>query len=289
MCDDQQLTRRKMLRTMAAAGLVTTTVHLAARASASAATSSPALSQDWVVHPVTTPSTISVHGHSVTMANGIVRRSFHTAPNFTTTSLKNLGTGQEMLDHTGEPEATIVLDGTTYDVGGTNASGGFVYASHRIEDSTQKPYEWTPYEKDGVTPKPYAEKRPWPAQGKALVVTFRPHPSLAAKLRTVTVTARYEIYDGIATVMKKVSVDNTSATPVMIDHLTVDRLHVRSQLAGRLYRRPHPAPPRPAPHGGPSKPGPGRPPGSKNRRPALRHELGGAGRGPWGRSSPGSA
>ncbi|WP_327241666.1 hypothetical protein [Streptomyces sp. NBC_01320] len=235
MYGDQQLTRRKMLHTMAAAGLVATAVPLAARASASAATSSPALSQDWVVHPVTTPSTISVHGRSVTMANGIVRRSFHTAPNFTTTSLKNLGTGQEMLDHTGEPEATIVLDGTTYDVGGTNASGGFVYASHRIEDSTQKPYEWTPYEKDGVTLKPYAEKRPWPAKGKALLVAFRPHPSLAAKLRGVTVTARYEIYDGIATVMQKVSVDNTSATPVMVDHLTVDRLHVHRQLAGRLY------------------------------------------------------
>ncbi|MFE7244517.1 hypothetical protein [Streptomyces sp. NPDC057580] len=78
------------------------------------------------------------------MANGIVQRSFDTASNFTTTSLKNLGTGQEILDHIGEPEATIVLVGTTYDVGGTNASGGFVYASYRIEESTQKPYEWTP-------------------------------------------------------------------------------------------------------------------------------------------------
>ncbi|MFE7709095.1 hypothetical protein ACFU6I_25570 [Streptomyces sp. NPDC057486] len=235
MHSDQELTRRKMLRAMATAGVVATVVPIATRAGASAATLSPMPGNDWVVHPVTTPSTISVHGRSVTMANGIVRRSFHTAPNFTTTSLKNLGTGQEMLDHTGEAEATIVLDGTTYDVGGTNASGGFVYASHRIEDSTQKPYEWTPYEKDGVTLKPYAEKRPWPAKGKALLVTFRPHPSLAAKLDGVTVTARYEIYDGIATVMKKVSVDNSSATPVVIDQLTVDRLHVRSQLAGRLY------------------------------------------------------
>ncbi|MFB7224675.1 hypothetical protein ACWD4L_37855 [Streptomyces sp. NPDC002596] len=63
---------------------------------------------------MTTPSTISRHGHTVTMANGIVQRSFDTAPNFTTTSLKNLGTGQEMLDHTGEPEATIVLDNDFY-------------------------------------------------------------------------------------------------------------------------------------------------------------------------------
>ncbi|MCX4537847.1 hypothetical protein [Streptomyces sp. NBC_01669] len=141
---DQQLTRRKMLRAMAAAGLVATVVPIATRASASAATSNPAPGKDWGVRPVTTPSTISVHGRSVTMAKGIVQRSFHTAPNFTTTSLKNPGTGQEILDHTGEPEARIVLDGTTYDVGGTNASGGFVYASHRIEDSTQKPYEWPP-------------------------------------------------------------------------------------------------------------------------------------------------
>ncbi|MFE7216406.1 hypothetical protein ACFY0A_35805 [Streptomyces sp. NPDC001698] len=231
----QRLTRRGMLRAITASGLVAVAAPIATRAGASTATSNRTPAQDWVVHPVTTPSTISRHGRSITMANGIVQRSFDIAPDFSTTSLKNLGTRQEMLDHSGEPEATIVLDGTAYDVGGAIASRGFVYASHRIEDSTQKPYEWTPYREDGVTLKPYAEKRPWPAKGKALVVTFRPHPSLAAKLHGVTVTARYEIYDGIATVMKKVSVDNTSATPVVIDHLTVDRLHVHRQLAERLY------------------------------------------------------
>ncbi|WP_069111056.1 discoidin domain-containing protein [Jiangella alba] len=191
--------------------------------------------QDWVVHPVTTPSTITIDGDTITMANGIVERAFTTAPNMSTTSLTNLGTGQEMLHHSGEPEAEIVLDGTAFDVGGADATGGFVYASHQIEDSTQKPYEWTPYQDDGVTLKPYAEERPWPAKGKALVVTFRPHPSLPENLQGLTVTARYEIYDGIATVMKKVSVDNSTATPVMIDDLTVDRLHLRSELAGRLY------------------------------------------------------
>ncbi|MFD6177046.1 MULTISPECIES: discoidin domain-containing protein [unclassified Isoptericola] len=195
----------------------------------------PPPARDWVVHPVTTPSTITVRGKSITMSNGIVQRAFVRAPNLSTTSLKNLGTGQEMLARAGEPEARISLDGTAYDVGGTKASGGFVYASHRVEDSTQKPYEWTPYEKDGKTLKPYAEKKPWPAKGKALVVTFRPHDSLPDALDGVTVTVRYEIYDGIATVMKKVSVDNTSAAPVMIDDLTTDVLHVKSEVAGRFY------------------------------------------------------
>ncbi|WP_433259647.1 discoidin domain-containing protein (plasmid) [Streptosporangium sp. CA-135522] len=191
---------------------------------------------DWVVHPVTQPSTITVGSDQITMANGIVARAFDLRQGgMTTTSLRNLQTGQEMLHHAGEPEARITLDGVAYAVGGPGVASGFAYHSHLVEDSTQKPYEWTPYEKDGTTLKPYATVRPWPAKGKALVVTFKPVASLPAKLQTLTVTVRYEIYDGIATVMKKVSVDNTGATAVMIDALTVDVLHVKAELKDRLY------------------------------------------------------
>ena len=101
-----------------------------------------AATADWVVTPVTTASVICERGDGVVvLSNGIVERRIATSPNGTTTSLKNLYTDTEMLHEGSQPEATVSLAGTSYDVGGSTADGGFVYSSHSIEDGTHKPYE----------------------------------------------------------------------------------------------------------------------------------------------------
>ena len=159
---------------------------------------------DWVVTPVQTPSVICATGDGVVvLSNGIVERRLATAPNATTTSLRNLWTDTEMLAESGQPEAVVRLDGKDYEVGGSTADGGFVYSGHEVIEGTHKPYEWTPYLEDGATVKPWSEVAPWPAAGRSVVFTYSPHADVAERHRDVTVRIRYEIYDGIAAMMKR--------------------------------------------------------------------------------------
>ena len=128
----------------------------------------------------------------------------------------------------------VSLEGTSYDVGGSSGAGGFVYSSHSIEDTTHKPYEWTPFLSDGVTVKPWSATAPWPAAGRSVVFTYVPHSTVAAAHQGVTVKIRYEIYDGIAALMKKVIVENSTATAVELRDLTLDRLRIKNAVLGRL-------------------------------------------------------
>ena len=189
---------------------------------------------DWVVFSVTTASVICERANGeVVLSNGIVERRVATSPNGSTTSLKNLYTATEMLHEGGQPEAVVSLDGNSYAVGGSAATGGFVYSSHSIEEATHMPYEWTPYGSDD-TVKPWSEVAPWPAKGKSVVFSYTPHGSLPAAYRQVTVKIRYEIYDGIAAMMKKVIVENGAADPVELRGLTLDRLRIKPAAADLL-------------------------------------------------------
>ena len=194
-----------------------------------------AITVDWVVTPATARSVICAKPDgTIVLSNGIVERRIATSPNATTTSLKNLYADTEMLNESGQPEAVVSLAGDSYDVGGSTATGGFIYSSHSIEDETQKPYEWTPYLSDGVTVKPWSQEAPWPAAGGSVVFTYTPHSSVAAAYQGITVKIRYEIYDGIATMMKKVIVENSAATAVELRDLTLDRLRIKETFRDRL-------------------------------------------------------
>ncbi len=222
-------------RRLAAAALWAVSASAAAADDAAACVLPEAAAVDWVVAPVTTPSAVCATADGVVvLGNGIVERRIATSPNAHTTSLKHLPTATEMLHAGGNPEAVVSLDGTAYDVGGATASGGFVYAGHTVEDGTHKPYDWTPYLADGATVKPWSEAAPWPAKGKSVVFAYTPHASLPQRLQGLEVRIRYEIYDGIAAIMKKVFVANSADDPVELTGLVIDRLSVAADAAGRL-------------------------------------------------------
>ena len=103
-----------------------------------------------------------------------------------------------------------------------------------MEDGTSKPYDWTPYLRDGTTVKPWSETAPWPAAGESVVFTYTPHAGMPARFQGLTVKIRYEIYDGIAVMMKKVFVENSAATAVQLTGLTLDSLRIETDQADRL-------------------------------------------------------
>ena len=202
--------------------------------------SSYLLASDWVVTPVTTATDIIVKNDEITLENGIVRRKLSRAGGgFTTSSLYNIQTKQEMLSSNSPAEAIIKLDGVIYKVGGSETSGyQFVYKNHVIENTTLAPYAWSPPKDPHGNVKAYTQDRPWPAVGKSFVVTFEAANIFSGKSKhtDVQVKIRYEIFKGIAALMKKITVENTrDSGEVRLNDLTLDILNVSSDDKDMIY------------------------------------------------------
>ena len=59
----------------------------------------------------------SADGREVVLDNGLVRRVIRLAPNAATVAFENLMTGESIIRAV-RPEASVVLDGVRYEVGG---------------------------------------------------------------------------------------------------------------------------------------------------------------------------
>src|SRR3954466_8040291 len=74
---------------------------------------------DWLVKPITAKATIyqSANGKDIILYNGLVKRTFRLQPNLTCTEYKNMSNGQQLLRAV-MPEAIVIINGTSYNVGG---------------------------------------------------------------------------------------------------------------------------------------------------------------------------
>jgi hypothetical protein len=76
-----------------------------------------ALRPDWLVEPTSQPAGVFVTGKDIILENGLVRRTFREKPNLACTDYSNLITGQQLLRAV-KPEASVVIDGKEYRIGG---------------------------------------------------------------------------------------------------------------------------------------------------------------------------
>ena len=75
---------------------------------------------DWLIDPSPFKASVRVQDGEpavIHLENGLVRRSFRLAPNAATTDFQNLVSGEAILRAV-RPEASLVIDGKPYDVGG---------------------------------------------------------------------------------------------------------------------------------------------------------------------------
>src|SRR5262245_43240743 len=73
---------------------------------------------DWLVQPVQQKAVVhKTTDKDIVLYNGLVKRVFRLSPNVVCTDFKNLVTGQQLLRAV-MPEAVIVLNSKTYNVGG---------------------------------------------------------------------------------------------------------------------------------------------------------------------------
>ncbi len=179
--------------------------------------------KDWLIAPVTQRSEIKIGDKSLELNNGLISRRIHILPNASTTSFKNLVTGEQFIRSV-RPEARIVLDGKTYNVGGLYGQKEHAYLLEDwIPNFTKKEtdFQYQRYEIGEVQPhfpwtcQTWASNKKLPT-GKHLKLFFTPS---VLEIKGIEVVVHYEIFDGIPVLSKWLSIENKSDKPLKINQV----------------------------------------------------------------------
>src|ERR1700744_4178587 len=154
---------------------------------------------DWLINPPSQHASAQQNGKELVLSNGLLQRVFRLQPNLACISYKNLSTDQE-LPRPVKPEARLILDGKTYNIGGLHGQKENAYLLPAwLDEMTNAPNDFQ-YVSYTVTPlQPYLNWRPkgWtgnPTNATGILATFTyRHPNLPG----VVVKVNYEVYDGL--------------------------------------------------------------------------------------------
>lgn len=187
---------------------------------------------DWLIDP--SPYIAGVfrtnHDDEIVLSNGLIRRTFRIAPNLATVALENLTSGESLLRSV-RPEAAIVIDGVSWDIGGLVGQPNHAFIQPEwIETMTSDP---TAFQLKGWEVVPIAERMPWkrvrhhapgvtwPPAGVALRFDLEsPAPHPVGTGHPLKVSVHYELYDGIPCFSKWIEFENTSGQQVTVNRFT---------------------------------------------------------------------
>ncbi|WP_229236167.1 alpha-galactosidase [Emticicia sp. TH156] len=173
-------------------------------------------SQDWLVRPFMQKSKVNVlqNGLMLEITNGLVSRRIKISPNAATVSFKNLSTNEQFVRSV-RPEARVVINGKTFNVGGLYGQKEHAYLLEEwISGLSAGPddFKFVRYETGEV--KPHFDWKPttWTAnpkqpKGKSLMLFFQ---SGLPELKGIEVAVHYEVFDGIPLLSKWVTISNQS-------------------------------------------------------------------------------
>ncbi len=178
---------------------------------------------DWLIKPTEKKASIVIKNKQLILDNGLVRRVFLLDPNASCISYTNLSSGQELLRSI-EPEARLVLNGQSYNVGGLSGQKEKAYLRLEVENNLQKKdsdFVFTNYRISDI--KPFINWKPntWltnpnQATGKSVTLEFI---SNLASLKNILVQVHYELYDGLPLMTKWVSIENKSNASIKINRV----------------------------------------------------------------------
>ena len=187
---------------------------------------------DWLLDPSPFKAQVarSADGREVVLDNGLVRRVIRLVPNAATVAFENLMTGESIIRAV-RPEASVVLDGVRYEVGGLRGqplqsflkpawletleanTNAFQFASLKTGQTEarfawKKRLEWMP------------KDVPWPPPGVSLTLEFRPPTGSGGAGQSregLAVEVHYELYDGLPLVSKWIVVRNGTPQAVRLN------------------------------------------------------------------------
>ena len=219
--------------------LIATALLSAFAASATTIDSLPLLPQDeavqnrdWLVHPIKAQAAVyrTADGLDLVLSNGLLRRTFHLAPNAATTGFDLLATGEALLRGV-KPEARIEIDGAAYDVGGLTGQPNYAFLRPEWIAQLQadpKAMQFTGFETGETRERmAWAQVRhhapgvAWPPKGVYLRMDYA-MPESGPK--GITVSVHYELYDGIPLLSKWITLQNDSQSPIVLHRFTSEIL-----------------------------------------------------------------
>ncbi len=189
---------------------------------------------DWLIDP--TPYRAGVfRGNSadeIVLSNGLVRRTFRIAPNLATVAIDNLVTGESVLRSV-RPEAQVVIDGDSFDVGGLIGQPNHAFLREEwIDDMESDPTAFqflrfeigTPVQRiEWKQVRHHAPNVQWPPRGVSLrfdLIAPRSSGIDDGNDESVMISIHYELYDGIPCFSKWLNVHNRTAQKITIDRFT---------------------------------------------------------------------
>jgi hypothetical protein len=187
---------------------------------------------DWLLDPSPYKAQVarSTDDREVVLDNGLVRRVIRLAPNAATVSFENLMMGESIIRAV-RPEASVVLDGVRYEVGGLRGQPlqSFLKPAwiETLEANTNA-FQFTSL-KTGQTEARFPWKKrldwmpkdvPWPPPGVSLTLEFRPPSGSGGAGQSregLAVEVHYELYDGLPLISKWIVVRNGTPQAVRLN------------------------------------------------------------------------
>ena len=180
---------------------------------------------DWCLDGAPYKSNIIVanDGKTITLDNGLVRRSFKLASNAVCVDYVNEINGQQLLRSV-KPEARIVINGKNYDVGGLHGQKENAYLKPDwLSNFTtgQNDFLYTHFEIKPLVQQINWKNKFWASNskqptGKAISFYYKPS---APQLEGMVVVVNYELYDGLPLIVKSLSIQNKGDKVFKIDRV----------------------------------------------------------------------
>jgi hypothetical protein len=181
------------------------------------------MNKDWLLNSVNYKSEVvkSTDGKNIILTNGLVKRVFRITPNVACIDYQNLSNGQQLLRAI-KPEAIVVIDGKSMNVGGFTGQKEMAYLRTEWIDAMQSDpdaFQYKTYSVSNITPFIKWKPTGWAlnkkqATGQLISFVFE---SAQPVLKNIIVNVHYELYDGLPLIVKWVSVENKSNKPVIIN------------------------------------------------------------------------
>jgi hypothetical protein len=188
---------------------------------------------DWLVSPVSATAECyqGAAPEELILSNGIISRTFRIAPNAATIRMEDLRRNASLLRGV-KPEAVVVVDGTSNDIGGLVGQEDYAYLKPEwLQNMTSPPgaFQCTGFEVRETSsrfPASTLGNTPlgaWHPKGVALVLHFAP-PADGPK--GLHIDVHYELYDGMPVLSKWLEIKNSGNATVRISSFTTELLAV---------------------------------------------------------------
>lgn len=173
---------------------------------------------DWLVdnHNFRAAAFSNNGGKEIILFNGLVRRSFYMKDGgLACYDLYNPVSGQQLIRAV-RPEARIVVDGKSWNIGGLTGQREQAYLKTEWLNNLQvdpKSFQFKDLQILAIAPR--IKGQPAPA-GIRLDLRFQSPDPIALPL---TITVHYELYDGIPLVVKSLTIENTGTKVLRLDRV----------------------------------------------------------------------